>query len=498
MAIAVAKISFVLVGFIQQLVFPRVLDEAGYGAVSRMLAVVSILNNIVVAMSIQGVSRTVAGAKEGEVDFAFRRVLTVHATLAIIISTTFAALTGVIADALEAPHAKTPLRVAAIVVLCYGVYAPLVGALNGKRKFLDQAGLDIFYGISRTVAMSTGAYVFSRVLGADGSLGAAIGFASAALLIVPVALSRSGTGKAVPEANTSVLSVGDYLRFLAPLIIGQVGLNLLLQADMLMLSDAAGEAAQARGLDVKEADKLLGPYRATQLFGFLPYQLLMSVQFVLFPLLAKAHSEKDAAAVKSFTEQGVRLALILMGLIGGACASLAPQLLRFAFPEAIATEAAPFSQLYVLGMSSLAIFGVACAALTSLRRELLAMLLTLGSVGLIVGGIVLFRESGAFGAPLLKSTAYATAGAVATGALLAAIVLRSVAGGLVSPLTIVRVGLAVAVLFGLARVLPTLPKLAVPVVGGAFVVVYLLVLVLTRELGAKDLGMIKRVLGRKG
>jgi stage V sporulation protein B len=529
-AIAVAKVSFVLVGFVQQLVFPRVLDEAGYGAVSRMLAVVSIVNNVVVAMSIQGVSRTIAGAREGEEAQALRRVLSVHAVVALVVSVAFALGAGAIANALEAPHAKVPLRVAAVVVLCYGVYAPLVGALNGRRRFYDQAGLDIFYGVSRTIAMTTGAYVAARVMGLDGALGAAVGFAGAALLIVPIALSRSGVGEAVrpnpPSApsrqraprspqergfqsahgadrgalgagSSSVPSVGSYAMLLLPLFVGQLGLNLLLQVDMLLLSEAAGEAAKLRGLEVKEADKLLGPYRATQLFGFLPYQLLMSVQFVLFPLLAKAHAERDEASVRAFTAQGMRLALVLTGLIGGTAAALAPQLLRFAFPEAIATEAAPFSRGYVLGMSALAVFGVASAALTSLRRELYAMGLTLATVGLIVGGIFATRPDGAFGAELLRSTAYATSGAVALGALVAALVLRGVAGALVSPLTLVRVALAVAAAFAVASVLPTLPKALVPVGALAVGSVYAGVLVATRELGRADLAVLKRVLGRK-
>jgi stage V sporulation protein B len=156
-AIAIAKISFVLLGFIQQLIFPRVLDEAGYGSVSRMLAVVSIVNNVVVATSLQGVSRMVAGAAEGAEEIAFRQTLRIHAVMALLVSTTFAVLAGTIADWIEAPHAATPLRIAAGVVLCYGVYAPLVGALNGRRRFVAQAGLDIFYGVSRTIAMTAGA-----------------------------------------------------------------------------------------------------------------------------------------------------------------------------------------------------------------------------------------------------------------------------------------------------------------------------------------------------
>ncbi|MBL8740443.1 MAG: lipopolysaccharide biosynthesis protein, partial [Myxococcales bacterium] len=466
-AIAVAKISFVLLGFIQQLIFPRVLDEAGYGSVSRMLAVVSIVNNVVVATSLQGVSRMVAGAREGTEDVAFRQTLRIHAVLALLVSTTFAALAGVIADWIEAPHAAAPLRIAAGVVLCYGVYAPLVGALNGRRRFVTQAGLDIFYGVSRTIAMTVGAWAFAHLLHVDGAIGAATGFVAAALLIVPIAVSRTGIGKPAPTAIEAKPSAGDYLRFLLPLIVAQAGLNLLLQTDLLLLSEAAGEHARTMGLDAKEADKLLAPYRAVQLFGFLPYQLLMSVQFVLFPLLAKASAENKPDEVTAFTRQGMRLAFVLTGAIAGTIAALGPHVLRFAFPQPIADGGAPFVRMYVLALSSLAILGVASAALVSLRKERWSVLLTWITVGAIAGAIVLTRPSGAFGGLLLFSTARASAIGMVLSAIVAAFLLRKAAGGFAPPLAMLRVALATGVVMALGFVMPLLGKLFVPVQAGA-------------------------------
>lgn len=492
-AIAVAKVSFVLVGFVQQLIFPRILDEAGYGAVSRMLAVVSVVNNVVVAMSIQGVSRMVAAAEGERQGQAFRATLRIHSILAVITATAFALLAGALASWVEAPRAATPLRVGACVVLCYGVYAPLVGSLNGRRKFLDQAGLDIFYGISRTAAMTGCAFIFAKLLGADGSLGAAIGFAAAAALIVPIAISRSGLGK----AGAGGPSAKEYLMFLLPVIAAQAGLNLLLQADFLLLSNAAGKYARELGLDHKEADKLLAPYRAAQLFGFLPFQLLMSVQFVLFPLLAKAHGEGDREGVARLTRSGVRTAFVLTGLIAGTVASVAPHLLRFAFPQNIAEGGVPFVRFYVLGMSSLSIVGVASAALAGLRKERWSMALTWISVGAVAATILATRKSDAFGPELLKSTAFATAGAMTLSAVIAAGLLRKAAGGFVSPLSFVRVLLAVAITVGVGSFLPYKGKLLVPIFAGVMALLYLGALVVLRELTQADLALVKNVLGRR-
>jgi hypothetical protein len=54
-----------------------------------------------------------------------------------------------------------------VIVLLYGVYAPLVGSLNGRRRFLEQAGLDIGYGALRTAGLVGGEFAFAK-LGAMG------------------------------------------------------------------------------------------------------------------------------------------------------------------------------------------------------------------------------------------------------------------------------------------------------------------------------------------
>src|SRR5262245_1541104 len=51
LAIAGAKVSFILVGFALQLVLSRLLGGAGYGQVALVLAAVGVVNNVVVAAS---------------------------------------------------------------------------------------------------------------------------------------------------------------------------------------------------------------------------------------------------------------------------------------------------------------------------------------------------------------------------------------------------------------------------------------------------------------
>jgi len=492
LAIAVAKVSFIIFGFAQQLILERLLGQAGYGQISSVLATVGVLNNVVVGAAIQGVSRAVSTVPEDQAESAFARTFRVHVVIAVVLSLGFALAAGVIASAVGAPHIATPLRFVAAVVLLYGIYAPLVGSLNGRRKFLDQAGLDISYGVMRTAGMGVGAFVFLR-LGESGTLGATLGFIAAAALIVPIALSRTGFGR----MGSSGPTLREYLAYLGPLALGQVSLNLLIQTDFFLLSRFVGDAATRLGLEATAADALRGTYRGVQLFSFLPYQLLMSVSFVLFPMLARARSEKNHADVATYTRAGVRIALVLTGLISGVISSLAPHVLRFAYKSnAIWEQGGPVLRILALGMGSFALLGISSTALTSLGRERASAMLTGIAVLLVGGGCWLVAPSAAFGPEMLQRTAISTSTALAICAVIAAVMLRREAGAFVSPATFVRVLVAVAITEVVGMQMPWISKPAVLGQGVVMALVYLVVLVVTGELGKQDLGQVKKVLGK--
>jgi len=493
LAIAVAKMSFLVTGFAQQLLLPKLLGVDGFGAVSKVLVAVSILNNVIVATGIQGLSRTVAAAKPNEADADFRRVLTLHTVLAVVISSGFALVAGHVAGILHATHVERPIRIVGAVILLYGIYAPLVGALNGRRAFMTQAGLDIFYGVSRMVLLVAGAVIGAKLTPGGGVMGASVGFVSAALLILPIALWRTGIGK----SGKSSVDVSGYLKFLGPLAFGQLALNLLLQTDFFILSSVGGDRAKALGLSTSESDSLIGVYRGMQLFGFLPYQLLMSVQFVLFPMLARAQADGDRDAVQRYVRTGVRIALLIVGLIAGTIAAIAPHVLRFAFPARIADDGGDALRILAPGMGAFAVLSIACAALTSLRREKTSMAITYFTLATLAVSVWTSLRGVEFGKGMVDRAALGTAAAMLICAFIAAVTLWRTTGAFVRPLSLVRVVGAMAVTVVAGRYVPWMGKLLVPVQAGGLMTVYLLLLVVTGELGKADLATVRTVLGRK-
>jgi stage V sporulation protein B len=489
LALAGAKVAFIVFGFAQPLILPPLLGTAGYGQISLVLSIVSIVNNVIVASSIQGVSRAVSSAPPGKEDEAFRATLRIHAVVATVVSVVFALLAGFIADFEKAPHVTTPLRLVSLVVLLYGMYAPLVGSLNGRRRFGTQAALDTSYGFIRIVALVVGAKVFMS-LGASGVLGAFAGFVAAAAIIFPLALSRTGTGR----AGAGGPSPREYLAFLVPVAVGQVFLNLLMQTDGLLLRRFAGAVASSPDA----ADALQGVYKGAQQFSFLPYQFLLSVTFILFPMLARAHADNDRAAVRAYTMGGVRIALLATVLATGTIAAVAPHVLRTVFfrnPEMwVGGDAL---RVLCLGMGSFSVLGITCAALTSLGRARDSAALTLAGVILVAVSCSLLVPRAAFGPEMLVTSATATSIALTLTAIVGGVRLRQVAGGFVAPLTVVRALVTLAVCVGVGSRLPWLGKPGTVVEAAAVGVMGLVLLIATGEIGKADLARVKQVAGRK-
>ena len=495
LAVAGAKVWFILVGLVQQTLLPRFIGMDGYGAFSTVLAVANIPNNVITASSIQGVSRAVAGAGPEKEEQAQRRALRTHAVIAPCLAALFFVLAPLAAEFEHAPHILRPLRIFAAVLFVYGLYTPLVGALNGKRRFVAQAGLDISFATLRTIGMLGAAYWLGKRL--DGPTGAAIGVAVAATMILPLALAAAGTGRAGPGG----LAPSRHLAALGPMALGQLFLNFLMQADIWLLRRFAHESGEVAGLTGDAlrtgTDSLVGAYRAAQLFAFLPYQLLLSITFILFPMVARAHAQNDTEAVRGYVRTGLRLGVVLAGLMVSCTSGLAPELLRFAYPKEAADNAGTALRILSLGQGAFAIFGIETTVLVSLSRERSSALVT-GNAALIVACLCsVLVPSSPFDATLLVRTALSTSLALGLAAVIGAVLVRRAAGTFAPLNTLVRTGLAMAAAIGVGTLLPWYGRPFLLVEAVLVVSVYLAVSIATGELTRADLAMVTAIVGRK-
>ena len=293
------------------------------------------------------------------------------------------------------------------------------------------------------------------------------------------------------------ITVREHVLFALPVLFGQVLFNLLLQADLTLLRRFASEAAIAQGLPATAADPLVGAYRATQLFSFLPYQLLIAVTFILFPMLASAAHDGDRAAVARYVGTGVRLALVLAGIMVSVTAGLSDRLLYLVFGPEAAKLGGQSLELLALGFGGFAIFGVLTTVLNSLKHERESAIVTGVAVTLVVALCYLRVRGAAFGEDLLIFTAEATAAGLFVATLSAAFFVYRAAGAVAPPLAVVRVLIAVAGATAVGRVLPHAGKILTPVYAVLVACVYVCILLVTRELGVNDLNIVREVVSKR-
>ena len=494
-AVLGAKVFFILAGFVQQALLARAIGLAEYGALSRVLSKANVLNNVVVSGSTQGVSRAVARAPEHEEE-AFRGALRVHAPLAVVLAVAFVLLAPVFAWFEHAPNIVMPLMTLGGVVLLYGLYAPLIGFLNGRAKFTRQAALDVTFATLRTAFMVGIGYVYVK-RGMSGALGATIGFVLAAACILPLALRWTGVGRAGTQSRMRPM---QYLAELIPLSGAQLFTNLLMQADITLLGRFLSLGAAASGMrdnPQHDADEWVGVYRACQLFAFLPYQLLFSITQVLFPMLARARAEGDEDAVRRYIARGARLGAIACGLLVSVVAALPGPLLAFAYPTEIAERGATTLRVLALGQGAFAMLGIALTIMTSLGREWRAVMITAGAVAAVVVACWIFVPDTSFGEMQLLRTSIATGSALVVALLVAATTVRRWTGAFVPLATAARVVLAVALCTAAGAYLPHFGKLVTPVLAVAVAAGYVVLLLVTRELGRDDLASVKMMIGKR-
>jgi stage V sporulation protein B len=235
----------------------------------------------------------------------------------------------------------------------------------------------------------------------------------------------------------------------------------------------------------------------TQLFSFLPYQLLISVNFILFPMLASAVRDGDRDAIARYVMTGVRIALIIAGLMVSVTAGLSTPLLALVYGREAAALGGRSLGLLALGFGAFAIFGVLTTVLNSLKRERASAAVTAVAAGAVVVLCFLRVRGSEFGEGLLFRTATATSIGLAIATLSAALLVKRAAGAVVAQKSLVRVLIAVGAVVAAGHVLPEPGKLLTIVYAGLLAFGYAALLVVLGEIGKADLALVRRVLAKK-
>jgi len=490
-SIAGAKGYFIVTSYAVQLLLPRIFGEAKeFGLYSATMSGVAILTNVLIVATIQSVSKFTS-EDESKAEVALRQGLRIQALVGGVLALALFVSAPALAHVLLDDQLTPLLRVASVVVFAYALYAAAVGSLNGRHLFAKQARLDVTFSTLRTAGILGGA-----ALGL-GAMGAVTGFATAATTIVTISLLWIGLGTA--GAPGEKIKRRRWLGFMAPIWTYQVCLNGILLIDLQVLKRTATEialvGAGSAQAAVDLANQYVAYYRAAQTFAFVPYQLIISMTFIVFPMISRATSLGDRDAAKSTIQHAMRLSLLLLLLVAAPTSGAAEGVMRIAYPGEYLVGAQALAIL-IFGVAAFALFAVAATAISGAGRPSVAAAIAgVSLVTVVAANRALLMRAG-LGERTLEAAATGTSIGMCVALVLSAWVLYRQFGVFIPAMTWVRTALGAGVGFAVARVVPHDSIVLALVALAAGFVATLGVLVMTRELGAEDWRTLRRIVRR--
>jgi O-antigen/teichoic acid export membrane protein len=480
--IGAAKAFFMVSAFLQKWLLTKIVGSADYGVFSVVNAAVSVVNNATVQGTIQSVSKFTA-EDDARADAVKRAGLRLQLVVGAILALGFFGAAPFIAAAYKHPEFTRWFRMVALIPFLYSVYSVFVGSANGLRRFRTQSGFDIGFSTAKTILLLGGAAVF-------GLVGAFGGFVTAAFVILCV----SAVVMRLPRrGDIHVFPVSQLLVFMVGIVLYTFLINVALNYDLLLLRRFAGVS----GASAAQANSIAGYYEAVRNFALLPYQALLVITFVIFPLVSRSTFQQDRAATQAYVTQTLRYALILAGAMASVLAARPLGLLVTFYGVEYGAGAAALP-LLVGGIVCLSLLGVTGAIINAAGQPFVAVGLVFVTV--VVGAGLAFAvvPGQTPGPAMLNAAALATAVGMAAGFVGAVVYVRRQFQAGPPPATVVRVLISAGAALAVGRFSPGQGKIATLLILAVSGVVFLVVLILLREFGPQDRAKVMKILGRRG
>ncbi len=458
----ISKLWFVITGYGIYFGLNRILGVEDFGRYGLVVGAVTIVNMCFIKGTLQAVSKFVSEDPSRSAairDGALRVQLWLGGGSFLV----FFLAAPLIAGLLRAPEITPALRFASLIILFYSFYAVFMGVLNGGKKFTRQAFFDISYSTLKLILLLG----LASLLHLEGAI---IGFAAAALLVL------IGSGAAVgfrrPAASFARSRI---IRFCLPVMALTLVIHLIMHLDLFMLKRLGGNEISA---------VLAGWYTADLTLARLPFMLVVSaLALVIFPFISEATSRRRRERTALYIRQGMRLTYLVITLGTVLIASSPRAALGLIYRPEFA-GGAPALAWITGGYLFFSLFMISLIVISGSGKPQHSLLLTLAVLAAqFIFLRLLIPVHGILGA------AWASGSAFAVGALLAGIYLRSRLGAYLGFRSFFRITISGVAVFLLAGLVETGGILLL--IKYAFLsVIYLLILILLREVERKDWEMV--------
>ena len=415
-------------GSLQRFALPHLIgDAAGYGAFGVVNNLISIVNNTVVQATIPAISKFTAEDNR-RADAVKRAGLRMQVVVGGIPALIFLLGAPLLARFEKAPDYVGYFRIAAAIPFLYALYALFVGSANGLKRFRTQASFDVGFSTVKTILL-LGLAVAWRVTGAF------VGFAAAAVVILIVAARTMGLPR--PKAQDEAAAryrPGAWSASWAP----------WWRTRCCSTSRSTTTSRCCAAWPATSPTPTAPAWsRATttglRTLALLPYQALLVITFVIFPLISRSTFVNDREATRVYVNQTLRYALMLVAAMGVCLAARPATLLAIVYPRDYGEGAAALPIL-VLGECCLAMLAVSCAILNAAGRAAAAIVLIAITVVVGIGAAYVLVPAPTPGPAMLMAAATATTIGTVAGFIGAIAYVRRGLGGGLPAASAVRVG----------------------------------------------------------
>ena len=409
LVITAAKIWFMITGAITQLGLPLFFGDAGlFGQFKIVTESIGLLTMVMITGTLQAVAKVISEQPERARELV-NQALKLQLALGLPLTAAYALASPFVAEhLLHDASLSGVMQLSSLIIAFYAFYALFVGYLNGLKSFVRQAALDIGFQTMKTAG------ILGLVLLGFGVVGAVSGFVAAAAVIALASgvmvwrmirrgahleVSSQAGAAALPgedgEAPESRRS--DLLTFLLWVMAYTFALNGLLRADLLLIKSLTSVPSEAL-LAFKEqfvmlSDKFSGFYGAALNISRLPYQGVIAITFVVFPLISEASFHNDVARTRGYIEATFRYCFLLICAVALPLIFSAEALIGALYSPDYSAVAGALSVMTV-SMIFFSLFFVAATIITGAGRPGVATLLMAISLGVsaLLNGLLITQE----------------------------------------------------------------------------------------------------------
>ena len=464
-----AKVWFLLSGWALHFVLARLMSTDQYGLYQVVIGDVSIVNAVIVTATYQTVSKYIS-QEEDKADAAKSKALKLQMLVGGAVTLGLFALAPIIAASLGDSRLTSYFRLASLIPLSYSFYSVFTGYFNGQKKFLTQAALDMAYSTLKLVL------IVALVWLGYGVAGGVLGFALAAACVLGLSAIVAGRGHKKGDVRFAEL-----FRFQAYLILFTLVLNLLQKVDLNLIKALSSA-------DAVVASTNAGYYGAAMNVANITYQVIISVTFVIFPLVSESTFAGDRRRTQSYISNTLRYTMIIMALTATLFSANASEVLRVIYRDEYQAGSSALS-VVAFGMLFFGLLYVITTIISASGRP---------TVSLIIGTVTLCTSASLNAALIpthgLVGAATATTVAMIVGAIAGSAYLLVKFGALLPMLSLARITLCSGFVYAASFVVAPASRLAIIVQLGVLSLLYFGALVASREIGRDDLAAVRKVL----